>query len=127
VAIPTFTNPRLEATFQDWPLGGSKRGPCTFVVEKHPKRGSRILRTTTGKPKASTYSDLCAIVDGSDGRTYLLHYSTAYGECVSIYSSDNAHNAHFEGESGGGHYHNKDYSPLFGALAALVKQANGVG
>jgi hypothetical protein len=46
---------------------------------------------------------------------------------VSIYSSDNAHNAHFEGESGGGHYHNKDYSPLFEALAALVKQANGVG
>ena len=121
--FPTFSNPRLNASFSDWPLGGSKRGNCTFTVETHPKRGQRVLRTTTGKPKASTYSTFCAIVDGSDGRTYLLHYSNRYGnESVSIYQSDNAHCAHF-GESGD-HYHVKGNSPLFDTLVTLVKQAN---
>lgn len=120
--FPTFSNPRLTATFTDWPLGGTKRGNCTFTVEEN-KKGQRILRTTTGKPKASTYSTLCAIVDGSDGRTYLLHYNDKYGsESVSIYQSDNAHCAHF-GEHGD-HYHVKGNSPLFDTLVALVRQAN---
>ena len=89
---------------------------------RNEQKGSRILRTTTGKPKASTYSTQVAIVDGSDGRTYLLHYHNLYGnESVTIYDSDNQHNAHF-GQSGD-HYHPKD-SPLFDALFALVKQAN---
>jgi len=120
MAIPTFSNPRLNASFTDWPLGGNKRGNCSFAVEKHPKRGSRVLRTTTGKPKASTYSTLCAIVDGDDGRTYLLHYHDLTNS-VSIYQSDNAHNAHF-GQNGD-HYHPSN-SPLFDGLLALIKQAN---
>ena len=74
----TFSNPRHEATFSDWPLGGSKRGTCTFKVEKHPKRGFRVGRTTTGKTKYDTYSPRVAIVDGSNGRTYILS-GTVYG------------------------------------------------
>ena len=82
----TFSNPRHEATFTDWPLGGSKRGTCTFKVEKHPKRGYRVGRTTTGKTKYDTYSPRVAIVDGSNGRTYILS-DTVHG-FVSIAKSD---------------------------------------
>lgn len=114
-----FSNPRLHAEFPDWPLGGSKRGLCVFTVETN-KKGSRILRTTTGKPKASTYSTKVAIVDGSDGKTYLLHYNDTYNS-VDIYQSDNAHNAHFD--VNGDHYHPQG-SPLFYTLIELINQAN---
>ena len=73
-----YSNARKSATFNDWPLGGNKRGTCTFVVEKHPKRGERVGRTTTGATKYDTYAPEVAIVDGDDGRTYILS-STGYG------------------------------------------------
>lgn len=75
----TFTNPRLHAEFTDWPLGGSKRGACTFNIEHNPKRGYRLTRTTFGKPKVGTYSGPAAIVDGDDGRTYVLQVAAGYG------------------------------------------------
>lgn len=81
----TFSNPRLRAEIPDWPLGGDKRGLCVFQVERDPKRGVRISRTTFGKPKYTTYSLAGCIVDGSDGRTYLLKKS--YG-MITIYRSD---------------------------------------
>jgi hypothetical protein len=83
----TFSNPRHEATFPDWPLGGSRRGPCTFKVEHKPGRGYRVGRTTTGATKYSTYSPRVAIVDGSNGRTYILSTSN-YGGFINISASD---------------------------------------
>lgn len=84
----TFSNPRLVAQFDNWPLGGNKRGKCIFHVEKDPKKGTRVGRTTTGKTKYSTYANGHAIVDGSDGRTYLLVLSTKYTKAVSVMRSD---------------------------------------
>lgn len=81
-----FDNPRLRAEFADWPSGG-KRVSCVFQVEHHPKRGWRIGKTTTGKPKFSTYGGQAAIVDGSDGKTYLLQVAEGYG-FVKIMSHD---------------------------------------
>lgn len=75
----TFSNPRTVAEFPDWPMGGNKRGPCKFWVEWHAKRGWRVGRQTTGKPKFHTYSGQAAIVDGSDGRTYILQVAAGYG------------------------------------------------
>ena len=83
----TFSNPRLRAEFDDWPLGGSRRGRCVFQVEQHPKRGYRVARTTTGKPKFTTYHGPTAIVDGSNGRTYILCRADPYG-FITIYRSD---------------------------------------
>src|SRR5258708_1693573 len=82
----TFANPRLHAEFTDWPLGGSKRGSCKFWIE-HGRRGWRAGRQTTGKPKYHTYSGQAAIVDGSNGRTYLLQVAAGYG-FISVYASD---------------------------------------
>lgn len=67
----TFSNPRIFAVIEDWPLGNGKRGPCTFQVCRT-KRGWRISRTTTGKPKYTTFGGPACIVDGNDGKTYLL-------------------------------------------------------
>lgn len=73
-----FNNPRLNAEFSDWPIGGQSRGQCKFTVETHIKRGQRVSRTTTDKfgrwhkPKYSVYGIQTIIVDGSDGRTYIL-------------------------------------------------------
>ena len=83
----TFSNPRQQATFTDWPLGGSKRGNCTFSVEFKKGKGWRFSRVTTGKPKTSTYGGRCAIVDGSDGRTYLLQFAGAF-DFIKIMRSD---------------------------------------
>jgi hypothetical protein len=74
----TFSNPRLKAVFDNWPMGGNKRGVATFAVEKHPTRGFRVGRTTTGKTKYDTYGGKAAIVDGDNGRTYILQL-TGYG------------------------------------------------
>ena len=82
----TFSNPRLHAEFNDWP-SGRNRVRCVFTVERHPKRGYRFTRTTTGKPKTDTYGGKCAIVDGSDGRTYLLQRCDEYG-FVKVSQSD---------------------------------------
>jgi len=68
----TFSNPRLTATFDNWPLGGARRGRCVFGIEFNPNKGYRFTRVTTGKPKVTTYGGAGAIVDGSDGRTYLI-------------------------------------------------------
>lgn len=85
----TFSNARTNATFNDWPLGGNKRGTCTFTVEIDPKRGHRIARQTSGKPKRGTYSHRACIVDGSNGRTYLLSDTgPSYGGFISIRRSD---------------------------------------
>lgn len=70
----TLSNFRKQETIQDWPLGGSKRGPCVFTHEAN-NRGQRIVRTTTGKPKASTYYIRVCLVDGSDGKTHYIGYS----------------------------------------------------
>ncbi len=73
-----FSNPRREVQVDDWPFG---RHTCKarFVVESHPKRGERVSRVTenktrTGwnKPKCTTYAPRQVILDGDDGRVYLL-------------------------------------------------------
>lgn len=85
----TFSNPRLAAKFADWPLGGNKRGECTFTAEFKEKKGWRIAKQTTGKPKHTTYSQKVAIVDGSNGKTYILKQSPPeYGESIHISRSD---------------------------------------
>ena len=84
-----FSNPRLNATFSDWPLGGNKRGECKFFTEHKPNKGYRIGRITTGKPKYNTYSQAVAIVDGDNDKTYILCQSPpVYGNSIGIYRSD---------------------------------------
>lgn len=88
----TYSNPRTFARFIDWPYG-SARTACTFTVETHPARGQRAVRVTlhpvTGRPsapKALTYAPQVRIVDGDDGRTYIVE-RTAYG-FITVMRSD---------------------------------------
>ena len=96
-----YSNPRLTAVIENWPLGASRRGPATFTIETHEKRGERAVRITDGAPKKLTFARKMRIVDGDDGRTYLAALSD-YGhvtimrgdmklqeECV--FSSDTRH------------------------------------
>lgn len=76
-----YSNPRLAASFTDWP-SGRHRTTAHFSIETHPKRGERAVRVTlhpvTGAPSAPkmlTYAKQVRIVDGDDGRTYLLELS----------------------------------------------------
>ncbi len=112
-ATLTFSNPRLSATFEDWP-SGSQRVRCTFQVEHHPKRGYRIARQTTGKPKYSTYGGPSAIVDGSDGRTYLLVHIPLY-QMVKVRRSD-----FLDAERGCVWSQDADYASLLALIAAAV-------
>lgn len=118
----TFSNPRLAATFADWPIGGSHRGTASFAVEANAKKGYRVSRTTTDKngklckPKHTTWSGRSAIVDGSDGRTYVLVITAGYG-FVKVYRHDfmDAGNGVFDNDAG--------YSDLLNLINAAYENA----
>lgn len=71
-----YSNPRMNADFDAWP-SGKNRVRCSFHIERN-ARGERAVRTTTGAPKRLTFADCVRIVDGDDGRTYLMEHSLAY-------------------------------------------------
>lgn len=82
--VPRYSNPRLEAIITNWP-SGSMRTTATFRVETQPGRGQRGTRFTinpkTGRPSATkvmTYSHRVRIVDGDDGKIYLIEHTPAY-------------------------------------------------
>ena len=72
-----YTNPRKECQINDWPYG-NKRVKCKFFIEEA-KGKQRAVRTTENpkggwnKPKKLTYAIKSLIVDGSDGKTYILN------------------------------------------------------
>ena len=79
-----YSNPRIYTVIDRWP-SGTRRTTATFFIETHPTRGERAVRVTidpkTGRenaPKALTYAKQVRIVDGDDGRTYLLERSLHY-------------------------------------------------
>lgn len=88
----TFSNPRLIAEFSDWPSGG-QRVNCVFRIEEKKNKGVRCSRMTTNKsggwcnPKFTTYNYQMRIVDGSDGRTYIVANAFPY-QMVKIIRSD---------------------------------------
>ena len=88
----TYSNPRLEAVIDNWPIG-SKRTTATFKIEAKPGKGERAIRFTidprTGRPSAPkllTYALKSRIVDGDNGRTYIINY-TMYGH-ISVFRGD---------------------------------------
>ena len=81
----TYSNPRLEATIDNWP-SGSQRVTAVFTIETDAKRGQRAVRTTTGKPVKLTFARKARIIDGSDGRTYIANL-TDFGH-ISIMRGD---------------------------------------
>ena len=90
-----YTNPRKFAQFNDWP-SGNKRVYCTFQVEQGTK-GQRVRRVTDKpgcpgvkcSPKLTTYAKKVLLVDGDDGRIYIMEF-TEYG-FFSVMSSDMKH------------------------------------
>lgn len=87
-----YSNPRMEAVIHDWPHGNHKT-VATFRVETDLKRGQRATRFTinpkTGKanaPKLLTYARRVRIVDGDDGKTYIIQL-TDYGH-ISVMHGD---------------------------------------
>lgn len=69
--MKNYSNPRISATIENWPIGGGKRGPARFYIEAGIRK-ERAVRVTTGKPKKLTYALRTRIVDGDDGKTYIL-------------------------------------------------------
>jgi hypothetical protein len=92
----TYTNPRTEATIENWP-SGSKRVTARFTIERA-KKGERAVRVTDGAPKKLTFAVRARIVDGSDGRTYIAEL-TQFGH-ISIMRGDMkfSHEAVFPGD-----------------------------
>lgn len=120
----TFSNPRVEAVIENYPLGGSKRGPMKFWFERHPKRGQRICRQSTGKVKTATFALMGAIVDGSDGKTYVIQCN--YSGFITVYASDFMCAPVIEDKRGHlGHTAFPDDS-RFDELMTLIRQAQGL-
>lgn len=88
-----YSNPRMKAVIENWP-SGQHRTTATFEVEIAAGRGQRGVRTTvnpkTGLPSAAkkmTYASQVRIVDGDDGKTYIIELSAPYG-FVSVMQSN---------------------------------------
>jgi hypothetical protein len=79
--MKNYSNPRLEAVIDNWPIG-AKRTTATFRIEAKPGKGERGTRFTidpkTGRPSATktmTFAYKARIVDGDDGKTYIAELS----------------------------------------------------
>ena len=97
-----FANPRHSASIPNWPAG-TKNGEvqyatCKFQVEFKPSKGFRVIKTVVGKPKVSTFGGRVAIVDGCDGKTYIIQKSQ-YSEAIYVYRHDFKHPTKQELES----------------------------
>jgi hypothetical protein len=83
-----LSSPRREVVVEDWP-SGRHRVTASFQVEAKDRKGERVVRTTTdsigrvSKPKRTTYHLKIRLVDGDDGRVYVLGI-TEYGQVVLI-------------------------------------------
>lgn len=97
--MTAYSNPRMSATVEDWP-SGSRRVTAVFTIEQVPGKGERAVRVTTGAPKKLTYAPRMRIVDGDDGRTYIVAL-TSYGH-ISVHLGDMKHSreAVFERDAG---------------------------
>lgn len=85
--MTNYSNPRMSAEIPNWPSGG-KRVTARFLIEVTNK-GERAVRKTTGRPYKLTYAKRMRIVDGDDGRTYIVR---AHGHgMVSIMRGDMTH------------------------------------
>ena len=80
---------RKEDRIEGWPVGSNKRATAVFTHETKPKRGQRIVRVTTGKPKPSTYYLLVCLANGSDGKTHYIGL-TQFGH-LAVMSCDMKH------------------------------------
>lgn len=91
-----FSNPRKSAIIDGWP-SGRMRVQAKFEVERHPTKGERVSRVTQTKdlqgwnaPHRTTYAEKFFIVDGDDGKTYMLS-TVSWAGAVIIWSSDMKH------------------------------------
>lgn len=80
-----YSNPRMNAVIDNWPIGRTSTS-AHFAIEQVPGKGERGTRYTidpkTGKPSATkklTYARKARIVDGDDGKTYIVELSGVYG------------------------------------------------
>ena len=65
-----YSNARRKAEIPDWPHG-QQRVTARFWIEGKEGR-ERACRQTTGKVKKLTFARRMMIVDGDDGKTYIL-------------------------------------------------------
>src|SRR5882672_4282353 len=75
-----YSNPRMTAVIEGWPYGRFQT-TARFHIETNGNK-QRAVRITvdpkTGRdtaPKKLTYANKARIVDGDDGRTYIIEWS----------------------------------------------------
>ena len=83
----------MQAIIDQWPYGPHKT-IAEFTIEQHPTKGERAVRKLinpkTGKydtPKKLTYAKQARIVDGDNGKTYILE-RTMYSGLLSVMRGD---------------------------------------
>lgn len=117
--MTTYSNPRLHAVIPDWPFG-RQTTTAEFEVSPRNKRGVRIGRRTRNKTdtgwnkvKLTVYAESACIVDGDDGKTYLLLKSDTWRSIEIV-----------QGTMKFSHGHASHPEPEYDALLALLAEAN---
>jgi hypothetical protein len=90
-----YSNPRKFAEIDNWPYG-THRVRARFEIEESHGNKERAVRTTENpgggwnNPKKRTYARKARIVDGDDGRIYIVEL-TEYGH-ISVQRGDMKYN-----------------------------------
>ena len=88
-----YNNPRTYAEIPNWPYGQHRRVVCRFYVETDKRGRERVCRITRkpngqwSKPKKTTYGQICAIVEGDNGKTYVLIFTEQYRQITVMQSN----------------------------------------
>jgi hypothetical protein len=83
--MTNYSNPRIEAIIENWPMGFTRKVTAKFFIEVNNK-GERAVRETVGVAKKLTYAKKMRIVDGDDGKTYIAALS--YYNSITIFQGN---------------------------------------
>lgn len=78
-----YSNPQMERTFDDWPYR-QVQTTCVFEVthrnnrERCQRRTQEPMSKRWNNPKLTTYGLKCRIMDGDDGKIYVVTWNN-YG------------------------------------------------
>lgn len=93
--MKTYSNPTMTRNIENWPYGRDMRTLASFYIETDPKRGQRAVRRTVdprngtlSAPKKLTFADRMRIVDGSDGKTYILEDNSRSYDHLTVMQSN---------------------------------------
>lgn len=120
----SYSNPRQNVVITTWPWGRTIT-TATFTIERVPGKGERCKRIVIdpktkrpAAPKLLTYSERQLIVDGDDGKTYIIKKQHNY-VFITVAKSNMMHEEETVWPSGTSRAQPEKHTALLALFAAM--------